>query len=505
MCGIVAIHGENANRWASCLDTMLDKISHRGPDDRGNWVNDDMVLGQTRLSIIDVSGGKQPITSEDEQKCIVCNGEIYNHLDLRKNLSHHTFKTRSDTESVLHLYEDIGEDVVAQLDGMFAFAIKDGKDILVARDPIGIKPLYEGHRDGCLFFASEIKALEGVVDTIKEFPAGHYYSSKTGWHKYYELPHVAYYENNVDDIAAMLQQKLTAAIQKRFMSDVPLGVFLSGGLDSSLISAVSRRHFDHLNSFSVGMAESRDLIYARQVSKFIGTDHHEYIYSKEEIVDALPDVIYHLESYDPALVRSAIPTYFVSRMASEYVKVILTGEGSDEVFAGYHYFKDIDDEDALHNESIRILSGLHNLNLQRVDRATMAHSIEGRVPFLDIDFVEYATSISPELKQIDDNRMEKWLLRKAFTGYLPDEVLWRTKVEFADGCASSHVVEEYAEDNISDAEFEKERKNSETIDISSKEELYYYRLFRDFFGTEGMENTVGKWRGQLVKDIADRS
>ncbi|MDY6835327.1 MAG: asparagine synthase B [Chloroflexota bacterium] len=500
MCGIVAIHGVNANRWAYRIDGMLDRIAHRGPDDRGFSINDCIVLGQTRLSIIDVSGGKQPIANEDGSKCIVCNGEIYNYRDIKNGLHHHSFKTRSDTEAVLHLYEDIGDDVAMHLDGMFAFAIKDGEDILVARDPIGIKPLYQGEKDGCRFFASEIKALEGIVDCVEEFPAGHCYSSRTGLRKYYELPQVADYEEDINTIVIMLREKLSAAVQKRFMSDVPLGVFLSGGLDSSLISAVTRKHFDHLNSFCVGMKDSTDIQYARQVAEFIGTKHHEYVYDRNEVIDALPKVVYHLESFDPALVRSAIPTYFVSKLASEYVKVILTGEGSDEVFAGYRYFKDIEEEEVLHGECLRILSGLHNLNLQRVDRVTMAHSIEGRVPFLDIDFVEYATSISPELKLADDSRMEKWLLRKAFTGYLPDEVLWRTKTEFADGCASAHIVEEFVEDRISDSEYQLERNRLAPIEISSKEELYYFRLFHDFFGTDGLEQTVGKWKGRLEEE-----
>lgn len=500
MCGIVAIYGDNSRRWAAHMGPMMDKLYHRGPNDEGTYWGENVLLGQKRLSIVDVDGGKQPILSEDGKTCIIANGEIYNHLDLRSKLIHHEFRTNSDSEAVLHLFEDKGEEALSELDGMFALIIYDGQDLLVARDPLGIKPLYQGGKEGCLFFASELKSLEGVADTIIEFPAGHYYSSKSGLHRYYQVPQADHYESDIDTITATLRQKLSKAIRKRFMSDVPLGVFLSGGLDSSLISAVSMRHFDHLNSFAVGMETSPDLQYARQVADVIGTDHHEYIYTKEEIMEALPTVIYHLESYDPALVRSAIPTYFVSRLASQYVTVILTGEGSDEVFAGYHYFKDISDDDDLHEESIRIVEGLHNVNLQRVDRLTMAHSIEGRVPFLDIDFVEYATSIDPKLKQVDEYRMEKWLLRKAFQGYIPEEVLWRTKTEFADGCASSHVVAEFAEHDISDTEFERQRNDLAPIDIYSKEELYYYRIFRDFFGTKGLENAVGKWRGRFESE-----
>lgn len=504
MCGIVAIYGDNASHWASQhLDTMLDKLTHRGPDDQGTYVDGNIALGQRRLSIIDVAGGRQPILAEDGQKCIICNGEIYNHLALRAGLSEHRFHTNSDTEAVLHLFEEEEEKSVSRLDGMFAFVIYDGKDILVARDPLGIKPLYQGRRDGCLFFSSECKALEGVVDSIEEFPQGHYYSSRRGLVQYYNVPQTDHYERDVERISAVLRQKLTDAVQKRLMSDVPLGTFLSGGIDSSIIASVARKHFEKLNSFSVGMQGASDLIYARRVADFLGTDHHEYIYSQDEVMKVLPQVIYHLESFDPPLVRSAIPTYFVSRLAKDYVKVILTGEGSDEVFAGYHYFKQIDEEEALHMESIRILSGLHNINLQRVDRATMAHSIEGRVPFLDIDFVEYATSIDPTLKLAGDNRIEKWLLRKAFTGYLPDEVLWRAKVEFADGCGSAQLIAEFAENEISDAEFERQRRPSEHIQISSKEELYYFKLFQSFFSTEALSQTIGKWRGSYSSEDSD--
>ena len=495
MCGIVAIYGDGAERWLPQLEGMMGRLHHRGPDDQGVYTGRDIVLGQKRLSIIDVTGGRQPIFNEDGTACIVCNGEVYNHLALKEGLGRHRFSTRSDTEAILHLFEEEGAAAVSRLDGMFAFVLYDGRDIVVARDPLGIKPLYQGRRDGCLFFASEIKALAGVAEAICEFPAGHLFSSREGLARYYQVPAADGYQADVADIVAAVREKLSRAVQKRLMSDVPLGVFLSGGLDSSVIAAVARRHFDRLSSFSVGMEGSADLSYAQKVARFLGTDHHQYVYTRDELVEVLPQVIYHLESYDPPLVRSAIPTYFVSRLAAEQVKVILTGEGSDEVFAGYHYFKDVDGEEALQRESMRILNGLHNVNLQRVDRATMAHSIEGRVPFLDIDFVEYATAIDPGLKLCDEGRMEKWLLREAFTGYLPDEVLWRTKAEFADGCGSAHLVAELAEEEISDAEFQRQRGARAGAPLASKEELYYFRLFQGFFGTEVLDDAIGRWRG----------
>jgi len=497
MCGIVAIVGPGASQYTKTANTMLERIAHRGPDDEGISVLDDITLGQKRLSIIDVAGGHQPIFTVDKQKCIVCNGEIYNYRKLKKELPHHHFGTRSDTESILHLYEEVGEECFSQLDGMFACVLHDGEDTYVARDPLGIKPLYEGHKDDCTFFASEIKALDGFVDDIKEFPPGYYFSTDKGYVSYYDIPTDLHLERDMDTITARIREKLTQAVSKRLMSDVPLGVFLSGGIDSSIIAAVARRSKDPLQSFSVGMAGSPDLKYARMVADFLDTEHYEYIYDQEEILKILPEVIYHLESYDPPLVRSAIPCFFVSRLASQYVKVILTGEGSDELFAGYHYFHDIDEKKQLHDESLRIVSGLHNLNLQRVDRLTMAHSIEGRVPFLDIDFVEYAASIDPQLKLSGEDRIEKWLLRKAFDGYLPDEVLWRTKMEFADGCGSGDLLGEYAERHISDEEFAAERQPADGIELGSKEELYYYRIFDRLFHNPQISDTMGKWEGSV--------
>ena len=504
MCGIAGIYGHNARRWEGDLDAMLDKLSHRGPDDRGTYADENIAIGQTRLSIVDVAGGKQPIFSEDGRKCVVCNGEIYNYAVLKEELRRHRFRTCSDSEVIIHLFEEEGYNSVSRLDGMFAFVLYDGEDILVARDPLGIKPLYQGQKDGCLFFASEFKALDGVVHNIQEFPAGYYYSSKDGLAQYYRLPEVDAWEDNVDEITQMLRQLLSEAVQKRWMSDVPLGCFLSGGIDSSLICAVSKQHFDHLDTFSVGLEGAAiDLEYARKVADFLGTDHHEYTYTKDEVLKALPQVIYHLESFDPALVRSAIPCYFVSRLASDYVKVILTGEGSDEVFAGYHYIKRFKNEEDIYCETVRILTGLHNMNLQRVDRATMAHSIEGRVPFLDIDFVEYVMSIDPSLKQAGKtSRIEKWLLRQAFSGHLPEEVLWRPKAEFAAGCGSERLITDLAESEISDAEFEKEKELLQDVEISSKEELYYLRIFKSFFNTGGEVEAIGRWRGGFASEGA---
>jgi asparagine synthase (glutamine-hydrolysing) len=505
MCGIVGVYGKGANRWSDHMNAALKKIHHRGPDDLGTYVTSDIALGQTRLSIVDVSGGKQPIFSEDNRACIICNGEIYNHLTIREKLPSHHFRTRSDTEVILHLFEEEGKKVVSHLDGMFAFIVYDGNSILVARDPLGIKPLYLGVEDGHILFASEIKALQGLVRNIQEFPAGHYFTPENGLVRYYQMKESLEWKNNVAEICTGLREHLGRAIEKRWMGDVPVGCFLSGGIDSSLISAVSKRNFDHLDTFSVGLGEEApDLPFARKVAQFLGTSHHEYIYTPQEVLEALPDIIYHLESFDPALVRSAIPCYFVSKLASQHVKVILTGEGSDEVFAGYHYFKQYSNREDVHEESLRILYGLHNMNLQRVDRATMAYSIEGRVPFLDIDFIEYAFSIDPELKKAGRGiRPGKWLLRQAFNYYLPKEVIWRPKMEFAAGCGSEHLITQLVDDEITDEEFEHDKDTLSKVSLTSKEELYYYRIFHDFFGTDVDAEAMGRWQGGFSAEFAD--
>ncbi len=505
MCGIVGIYGKGADQQTVQMNAMLGKIRHRGPDDLGTYVTDNIALGQTRLSIVDVAGGKQPIFSEDSRVCIICNGEIYNHLAIKEKLPSHYFRTRSDTEAILHLFEEEGEQSVSHLDGMFAFIVYDGNSILVARDPLGIKPLYLGEEDGCLFFASEIKALQGLVRSIQEFPAGHYFTPENGLVRYYQMEESPEWGNNVAEISAELREHLGRAIEKRWMGDVPVGCFLSGGIDSSLVSAVSKYNFDHLDTFSVGLGEEApDLPFARKVAQYLGTSHHEYVYTPKEVLGALPDIIYHLESFDPALVRSAIPCYFVSKLASEYVKVILTGEGSDEVFAGYHYFKQYDNQEDVHKEALRILYGLHNMNLQRVDRATMAHSIEGRVPFLDIEFVEYAFSIDPELKKAGRGiRPEKWLIRRAFNDYLPEEVIWRPKMEFAAGCGSEQLITQLVDDEITDDEFEHDKSAFNHVSLASKEELYYYRIFHDFFGTDVDAEAIGRWQGGFSADFAD--
>ncbi|MDY7014986.1 MAG: asparagine synthase B [Cyanobacteriota bacterium] len=495
MCGILSIFGQElSDRYD--FSTMLSTLTHRGPDDRGEASEENFILGHQRLSIVDVEGGHQPLRASDRKLHGICNGEIYNFQELRDRLCQdYTFQSRVDSEILLPLYQQFGAGLARHLDGMYSFVLSDGEDVFAARDRIGIKPLYYGTADNDLFFSSELKALVNQVEKIQEFPNGHYYHSKQGFQPYYHYPEEQSFITDLDTALEQIRQTLSKSVKKRLMSDVPVGVFLSGGLDSSIIAALMKDHIPQLHSFSVGLPHSPDLKAARLVAEHLGTIHHEYVYTEEEMLEVLPDVIYYLESYDPALVRSAIPCYMVSRLASQYVKVVLSGEGSDELYAGYSYFCDYDDSTALHRESVAILKGLHNLNLQRVDRMTMAHSIEGRVPFLDTDFIELSLRIDPSLKRHQPYGIEKWLLRKAFEDKLPQEIVWRDKMEFAQGCASSTILEDRANANTSEAEFTQARASG--FPIGTKEELSYYRLFQSHFPHPDAASLIGKWQGTL--------
>jgi asparagine synthase (glutamine-hydrolysing) len=522
MCGIAGIYSDILAD-NSVLKRMLAQIRHRGPDDTGIYIgkiprspgrtDGQLLLGHNRLSIIDVTGGREPIYNETGSVCLVFNGEIYNYRDLQRELiKHHQFNTQTDAEVIVHLYEDVGPRCVEYLDGMFAFALFDGEELMLARDPLGIKPLYSAEDAGKLYFASEIKALIQICEGIVEHPAGHYCHTKEGQKKYFDLEAIAFAsgadgssyisgmrEKELEEMTEPLRRNLGRAVEKRLMSDVPLGVFLSGGLDSSLIAALARPYFEELHSFSVGMEHSIDRQYARMVAGHLDTEHHELVYTFDDMIRVLPEVIYHLESFEPSLVRTAIPTYFVSQLASDYVKVVLSGEGSDELFSGYKYLKQLRDYRLLDAETLKLVTGLHNVNLQRVDRMTMAHSIEGRVPFLDVDFVKTAIGIPSQFKLYGEEMIEKWILRKAFSDLLPSEVIWRTKQQFASGAGSEALMSDFADQGISDSDFYSERQPFPDLILQSKEELLYYRIFRDYYGTEEAAMNVGRWRGSEIR------
>lgn len=499
MCGIIGAYGP----YHEDLDPALRAMVHRGPDGTHIKRLHNTTLGHTRLAIIDLEGGDQPISTPDGQRWVICNGEFYNFPQLRPHFPDYPYQTYSDTEIILPLYERYGVDAVRHLDGMFAFALIAEDDILLARDPLGIKPLYYGWSGETLLFASEIKSIQGRVDAVLEFPPGHFYSGKTGMVRYYDVAHVGAtaplrYEGHAS--IGDIRDSLTQAVRKRLMSDVPLGVYLSGGLDSTIVASLVAQDMGNVHSFSVGVATSQDLEYARRAAKAIGTQHHEYVYTEREMLEALPDIIYHLESFDPTLVRSAIPNYFLSRLTAEHVTVVLMGEGADELYAGYHYLKDVPDE-ALQDELVHLTGELYSCNLRRADRMTMAHSLEGRVPFLDTDFIATSFAVPNAQKIYGEQKIEKWALRKAFEGVIPDEVTWRIKSQFAEGAGSISFMEAHAEQTISDETFLSERASIHAehgYDIRNKEELLYYRHYADHFD-HTTAALVKPWRGHYAE------
>jgi asparagine synthase (glutamine-hydrolysing) len=496
MCGIAGTWGQTDE---ALVREMMHRLVHRGPDAKGLHVDPagPGVLGHQRLSIMDPAGGDQPIQNEAGQLTIVGNGEFYNFPQLRKHLArNHRFTTRSDTEAALHLYEDVGRTLAGRLDGMFALAIADGEDLYLARDPIGIKPLSVGERGDALVFASELKALAGRADRVREFPPGTWYHSAVGYRRYFEVSRKRPQRRPLQEHLRRLRQTLESCVVKRLMSDVPVGAFLSGGLDSSLIAAIARQHVDELHTFAVGLEGSRDLAAARLVARHLDTVHHEYVFTEDEMLEKLPEIIFHLESFDQDLVRSAIPCYFTSRLAARHVKVILTGEGADELFAGYKYYQGIRHPEVLHDELLRSVSAMHNINLQRVDRLTMAHSIEGRVPFLDVEMIDLAQTIPAawKLKRHGGRPVEKWILRKAFEDLLPGEIVWRVKEQFDEGSGTADVMSTILAKWMTAKEAERYQAQHSTARLRSAEEAVYHRLLLEAFPKPDVVlANIGRW------------
>jgi asparagine synthase (glutamine-hydrolysing) len=493
MCGIAATWRPSDE---GAVRAMMDALAHRGPDAQGTFTTrgGTATLGHRRLSIMDPRGGDQPLVSGDGRRALVANGEIYNFPQIRPGLAErHTFRSSSDSEAILHLYEEHGPGAVCELDGMWAVVLTDDEELFAARDPLGIKPLYYGERDGGLVFASELKALAGRAEDVREFPPGTSFHSVRGWRTFYEVPAEPVEEDSAEGWAARLRHAMEACVAKQKMSDVPVGAFLSGGLDSSILAALLREHVDELHTFSVGIEGSGDIAAARLVAQRLGTVHHEYLLTREEIARALPQIVWHLESFDQDLVRSAVPTWFTARMAREHVTVILTGEGADELFAGYAYHRDIAGEDRLHRELRRSIAALHDVNLQRVDRMTMAHSLEGRPPFLDQDVIALAQRIPARLK-LPAGGPEKWILRKAFEDLLPEEIVWRKKAQFDEGTGVVDVAADVAAESMSDAEAARHRGRYAQTRLRSTEECHYHRLLVDGLETpEPVLANVARW------------
>jgi len=505
MCGIAGCIG---TRDTDTINRMLDALPHRGPNDRGIHTNGNSVFGHTRLSIVDVAYGHQPILTDNGKSGIICNGEIYNFRKIREELeSKYSFSTYSDTETILNLYHEKGPECLKELDGMFAFAVFDGDDFMLARDPIGIKPLYYGRQNGTLYFSSELGAMSlAGLDEVHEFPAGHYYTPQEGFVEFYRVPEIEdHLLTDIEETSELIRETFIKAVKKRLLADpeVPVGSFCSGGLDSSLVAAIAADEIPNLHTFVVGMKDdqgdlSDDIKAARIASKHIGSTHHELIFTEKEYYEALPIVIKKLESYDPSLVRCAIPCYFTCKIAAEYVTVVLTGEGADELFTGYHYMKHFP-FDKLNLEARRCIGNLHNINLQRADRMGMLFSLELRVPFLDEAMVDLSMKIPPELK-IREHRgakIEKWILRKAFedTNYLPDEILWRYKVQYTQGAGCESLGETLAEKMISEDEYQQIKEENPKAIINSREAAYYFKIFREFHPQDSILGSIGIWTG----------
>lgn len=568
MCGILAVHGiENPAAERTRFLALSKRLRHRGPDWSGCFVGKEGILLHERLAIVGVDTGAQPLVSEDGQIILAVNGEIYNHLALRATLSSTAkFKTHSDCEVIIPLYKKHDKDLCSMLDGMFSFVLLDESvtptRIIASRDPIGITTLYQGwssKHPGATYFSSELKALVDECDTIISFPPGHVYDSQDQSTTRYFQP--SWWDGDAEANPVLpttpadytlLRETLEAAVRKRLMSEVPYGVLLSGGLDSSLIASIAARETEkvaraqyearqrklaestsgpptprmddltqqamlaswpQLHSFSIGLENSPDLLAARKAAHFLGTVHHEYVFTVQEGLDAIPDVIYHLETYDVTTVRASTPMYLLSRKIKAMgVKMVLSGEGSDEILGGYLYFHAAPDSGSFHQECVRRVKNLHTADCLRANKSTMAWGLEARVPFLDKAFLEVAMNIDAKEKMFrkDSNqavdkdgcpKMEKYILRKAFdcgtegTPYLPKSILWRQKEQFSDGVGYSWIdgIKDNAAAFVSDKDFAK-RAERWSVDTPDTKEAYYIReIFDGLFPSEAAAKTAVRW------------
>jgi asparagine synthase (glutamine-hydrolysing) len=517
MCGIFGILDikTDVSELRSKALELSKLLRHRGPDWSGIWNNDNAILCHERLAIVDVDNGAQPLTNRNENHILAVNGEIYNHKELEQELaSPYDFKTKSDCEVILPLFEAHGPAFLDQLKGMFAFVLynKDDDTYLIARDHIGIIPLYTGFDEhGNFYISSEMKALVPICKTVQEFPPGHYLWSKTGeLTQYYqrdwrEFDNVKENETNLDDLKAAFEK----AVKSHLMSDVPYAVLLSGGLDSSLVSAVAAKYvakrvededksdawWPRLHSFAVGLEGAPDLLAAKKVADMIGTVHHEIHFTVQEGLDAIRDVIYFLETYDVTTIRASTPMYLMSRKIKAMgIKMVLSGEGSDEIFGGYLYFHKAPNAKEFHEETVRKLDRLHMFDCARANKATCAWGVEARVPFLDKEFIDVAMRLNPKDKMIAGDRMEKWVLRKAFDNgeFLPPEILWRQKEQFGDGVGYSWIdsIKEKAEEMVSDQQMQTAEFRFPVNTPDTKEGYFYRSIFEEFFPQESAVKCV---------------
>lgn len=525
MCGIACIFNIKQQTPELRLKalTMAKRIRHRGPDWSGIYCGGSAILAHERLSIVDPQSGGQPLFSPDKKQILAVNGEIYNHREIRAEFAgKYEFQTGSDCEVILALYKQYGIDFLEKLSGIFAFALYDEErdEFLIARDPIGVIPLYIGHdADGTIYCTSELKALEGMCDEYEPFLPGHYYWSKEGkMHKWYErgwteyeavkdryasLPADEAYKVQVNDVRTALE----SAVKRQLMSDVPYGVLLSGGLDSSVISAVAKQFADkrvetdgkqdawwpQLHSFAVGLKGAPDLEKARMVAEHIGTVHHEINYTIQEGLDAIRDVIYYIETYDVTTVRASTPMYLLARVIKSMgIKMVLSGEGADEVFGGYLYFHKAPDARAFHEETVRKLSKLHLYDCLRANKSLSAWGVEGRVPFLDKEFLDVAMRLNPAVKMCPGKEIEKKIVRDAFSSLLPEEVAWRQKEQFSDGVGYSWIdtLKAVTSAAVSDEQMKHAAERFPINPPQNKEEYYYRSIFEEHFPSDSAAKSV---------------
>ena len=516
MCGIFALfdikNSPNDLMRKRSLE-MIKLVRHRGPDWSGIFTSPNAILAHERLCIVDINSGKQPIKSEDEDIILSVNGEIYNHKKIRNNKNiKYNYLTNSDCEVILSLYQNKGINFLNELNGIFAFALYDAKknEYLIARDPIGVIPLYIGWDEyDNLNVASEMKSLVKYCKKIEEFPPGHYYSSKSKKYiKYYKKDWMDYNKisKNKTSISS-LKKALEQSVKNQLMSDVPFGVLLSGGLDSSIIAALVKKFskkriesddkkdawWPQIHSFAIGLENSPDLEASREAANYIGTVHHEKTFTIQEGFDAIRDVIYFLETYDVTTVRASTPMYLLARIIKSMgIKMVLSGEGADEIFGGYLYFHKAPNAKEFHEETVRKLNKLHLYDCLRANKSMAAWGVECRVPFLDKDFLDVSMAINPKDKMIGSEKMEKWILRKAFENELPKNILWRQKEQFSDGVGYGWIdfLKEYVELNISDKEFNMRNKKFPINTPKTKEEYYYRNIFEEFYKSEYAIKTV---------------
>ncbi|HOV35079.1 MAG TPA: asparagine synthase B [Dysgonamonadaceae bacterium] len=515
MCGIVCTF--NIKRSEESLRPQILKMSktirHRGPDWSGIFSNDKAIMAHERLSIVDPESGGQPLYSKDRKLVLAVNGEIYNHREIRKHFEgKYEFLTQSDCEVILALYREKGPNFLEDLNGIFAFALYDIENnrFLIGRDHIGIIPLYQGwDKDGAYYVASELKALEGYCNKIEEFlPGQYFYSSDSQPTQWYHRDWMEY--DNVKDNTSnveTLRKALEDAVERQLMSDVPYGVLLSGGLDSSIISAVAKKFaarriesgnkeeawWPRLHSFAIGLEGSPDLAAARKVAEHIGSIHHEIHYTVQEGLDAIRDVIYHIETYDVTTVRASTPMYLLARyIKSMGVKMVLSGEGADEIFGGYLYFHKAPNAREFHEETVRKLGKLHLYDCLRANKSLAAWGVEGRVPFLDKEFLDVAMRLNPRDKMACNGKIEKHILREAFQDYLPKEIAWRQKEQFSDGVGYSWIdsLKAIANEKVSDEQMENVQYRFPINPPMTKEEYVYRSIYSELFPSDSAARCV---------------